>query len=86
MKSMAGMAIVSPSPGPADWIPGEGAGTADIGEVVALGIVGGAPPREASEATGMVMPRGLGAPGAGPPGAGGLAPHWLQNRAPSGSG
>ena len=87
LKSMAGMAIVSPSPGPGDWSPGAGAG-----EVVALGIVGGAPALAvggASDATGNVMPRGgLGAPTTGvtPPGAGGLAPHWLQNRAPSGSG
>lgn len=84
---MGGMATVSPSPGP--WIPGEGAGTADIGDVVALGIVGGAPTLWAWDATGMVAPRGgLGAPISvlAPAGAGGLAPHWLQNRAPSGSG
>ena len=84
LKSMAGIAMVSPSPGPAagagagDWIPGAGIGAV----VVALGIVGGAPPLLAvggtSEASGMVMASGgLGA---------GLAPHWLQNRAPSGSG
>lgn len=86
LKSMAGIAMVSPRPalaagagaGAGDWIPAAGIGAV----VVALGMVGGAPPLLAvggtSDASGMVIASGgLGA---------GLAPHWLQNRAPSGSG